>query len=221
MSEIDAEGIPVAGKSMKDIEQITMKYLQQYHPETLADLVPLDMDQFLEVSLFKSHGFKLDIIMAFPNSLIEARMRPVEKKIQITQTCFNKIGANEGYARFTGGHEGTHVILHAHQYQDILLNPARMIKRECQTYENAEWQAEHGGGALLMPLKTLIPFLECIARKNYDSETMVNMVMDAYKVSRKGVYARLRQLPKPGLLQPISWYTENPDILIRYLKEKG
>jgi len=218
MREIDAEGIPVAGLSMQKIELIMERYLKEYHPETLRKKpIPLDVDKLLEVSLFQSHGFKEDLIIAFDNPKIEARMRPIERMVQITQSCYNKIGANDGHARFNAAHEASHVILHAHQYEEFLINPARMIKRECHTYESAEWQAEHGGGALLIPLKTLIPFLENLVQKQYDYDSIVTIIMDTYKVSKKGAMSRLRQLPKPGLKNIILAYSHKPKKLFGFI----
>jgi predicted transcriptional regulator len=211
MSEIDAEGIPVAGLSMKEIERKTEDYLKKYHPETLGQKpISLDVDKLLEVSLFLSHGYQIDLITAFDNPKIEARMRPIERTVQITQTCYNKIGADDGHSRFNAVHETSHVILHDHQYLEFYLNPARMIKRECHIYESAEWQAEHGGGALLMPLKTLIPFLEKLIQKQYDYFSIVNIIMETYKVSKKAVMSRLRQLPKPGLKDIVFSHAKKP-----------
>jgi len=218
MREIDAEGIPVAGLSMQEIELKMERYLKEYHPETLGKKpVPLDVDKLLEVSLFQSHGFKEDLIKAFDNPKIKARMRPIERTVQITQTCYHRIGADDGYARFNGVHEASHVILHAHQYEEFFINPARMIKRECHIYESAEWQAEHGGGALLMPLRTLIPFMENLIQKQYDYDSIVTAIMDTYKVSKKGAMSRLRQLPKSGLKNIVLAYSVKPEKLFGVL----
>jgi hypothetical protein len=221
MSEIDAEGIPVAGLSMEKIERQMENYLKKYHLEALVSPIPLDVDKLLEISLFQSHGFREDIVIAFDNPRIEAKMRPIEQTVQITQSCYHGIGAGDGHSRFNAAHEATHVILHACQYQDFLLNPARMEKRECKTYESAEWQAEHGGGALLMPLKTLIPLLENLIHKRFDYDSIVAMIMDTYKVSKKGVMSRLRQLPKQGLRDIIRTYTQYPERLVQYLAERS
>jgi hypothetical protein len=115
-------------------------------------------------------------------------------------------------------HEASHVILHAHQYQEFYLNPARMIKRECEIYESAEWQAEHGGGALLMPLKTLIPFLEHLMQEQHDYCSILDIIMDTYKVSRKGAMSRLRQLPKHGLKTTAEAYAQYPEKFVIQLK---
>ena len=221
MREIDAEGIPVAGLSMKDIESRMENYLIKYHPETLEKPSSLDVDKLLEVSLFQSHGFREDIITAFDNPRIEARMRPIEQTVQITQACYNNIAVDDGHSRFIAVHEASHVILHAHQYHEFLLNPTRMIKRECETYESAEWQAEHGGGALLMPLKTLVPFIEYLICEQFDYESVVNTIISTYKVSMAGVMSRLRQIPKPGLLNTIGTYTRYPKRIIRLITNGG
>jgi hypothetical protein len=221
MREIDAEGIPVAGLSMKEIEFKMQNYLKKYHPENLNKPSSLDVDKLLEISLFQSHGFMEDIIAAFKNPKIEARMRPIERTVQITKACYNNIGVDDGHSRFNATHEASHVILHAHQYQEFLLNPARMVKRECETYESAEWQAEHGGGALLMPLKTLLPFIASLIHKQCDLDFIVEMIINTYKVSRAGVMARLRQLPKPGLINTIGTYTQYSDEIIQLINSGG
>ena len=134
MSEIDAEGIPVAGLSMKEIEYKTEGYLKKYHPNTLGQKpIPLDVDKLLDVSLFLSHGYQIDLITAFDNPQIEARMRPIERTIQITQTCYNKIGADDGHSRFNAVHEASHVILHDHQYQEFYLTLLEWLKENARS----------------------------------------------------------------------------------------
>jgi Zn-dependent peptidase ImmA (M78 family) len=208
MSYIDAEGIPVAGISMEKIELQIHKYLEKYHPETIKTPSSLDIDSFLEVSLFKSHRFMVDIVSCFENSTIQARTLMDKKFVQITMDCHNKLGADDGKARFDVGHEGAHVILHTQQYQEFLLNPAWIVKRECEVYENAEWQAEHGGGALLMPLETLIPLIGQLQTKGCKYSDIVYEIMDNYKVTGKAVRSRLNQFPKPGFRRLMRFFSK-------------
>jgi hypothetical protein len=207
MNIIDTEGIPVAPLSMAQIERKTEQYLMAFHPEFLKEACALDTDKFLEISMFKSHSFKLDLITSFENPLIEAQALMLERKIQITQECYNRLGANEGHARFTAAHEGAHVILQSSQYQFLALNPARLVRKQHKTYENAEWQAYHGAGAILMPLQTLIPLLDELSGQNLLYKTIV--LEEVFNVSIKAAESRLKQLVKPSMSQIISEYSQN------------
>jgi hypothetical protein len=185
MSYIDAEGIPVAPLSMMDIEKKTVDYLKEYHPEFLKTPSALNVDAFLSISLFKSHGFIPDLITGFENSRIYARAVMDKKLIQITCEGFNKLGADDGKARFDVCHEGVHVVFHSEQYEFFRLNPARMAMREHRTYENAEWQAEHGGGAFLMPLDTLIPFISSLQKARCSLQDILYEIMGNLQGIRK------------------------------------
>jgi hypothetical protein len=198
MSYIDAEGIPVAPLSMMDIEQKTTKYLEVYHPDFLKRPSALNVDAFLSISLFKSHGFMPELITTFENSRIYARVVMDKKHIQITCEGFNKLGADDGKARFDVCHEGSHVVLHLEQYEFFRLNPARMAMREHRIFEDAEWQAEHGGGAFLMPLETLIPFIGSLQKTECSLQDILYEIMNTYKVSEKAARSRVNQFSKPG-----------------------
>jgi hypothetical protein len=198
MSYIDAEGIPVAPLSMMDIEKKTAKYLAEYHPDFLKRPSALNVDAFLSISLFKSHGFIPDLITKFENSRTYARAIMDKKYIQITYEGFNKLGADDGKARFDVCHEGAHVLLHTEQYEFFRLNPARLARREHRICEDAEWQAEHGGGAFLMPLDTLIPFIGSLQKARCSLQKILYEIVDAYKVSEKAARSRLNQFGKPG-----------------------
>jgi hypothetical protein len=202
MSYIDAEGIPVAPLSMMDIEKKTTKYLEEYHPDFLKSPSALDVDAFLSISLFKSHGFMPDLITRFENSRIYARAIMNKKYIQITCEGFDKLGADDGKARFDVCHEGSHVVLHSEQYEFFRLNPARMAMREHRIFEDAEWQAEHSSGAFLMPLDTLIPFIGSLQKKGCPLQDIFYEIMNTYKVSEKAACSRLNQFRKPGF----SWF---------------
>jgi Zn-dependent peptidase ImmA (M78 family) len=198
MSYIDAEGLPVAPLSMMDIEKKTTKYLEEYHPDFLKSPSALNVDAFLSISLFRSHGFIPDLITKFENSRIYARAIMDKKYIQITCEGFNKLGADDGKARFDVCHEGSHVVLHTEQYEFFRLNPARLAIREHSTCEDAEWQAEHGGGAFLMPLDTLIPFIGSLQKTGCSLQDIFYEIMNTYKVSEKAARARINQFRKPG-----------------------
>jgi Zn-dependent peptidase ImmA (M78 family) len=218
MSYIDAEGIPVAPLSMMDIEKKTKEYLQKYHPEFLKVPSALDADAFLSVSLFRSHGFMPDLITKFENSRTYARAVMDKKHIQITYEGFNKLGAGDGKARFDVCHEGSHVVLHSEQYEFFRLNPARMARREHETYEDAEWQAEHGGGAFLMPLDTLIPFIGFLQKAGCSLQNILYEIVGTYKVSEKAARSRLNQFRKPGFSRFMAFSMKQyPDFNIRRL----
>jgi hypothetical protein len=206
MSRFDLEGVPVAPLSMRNIETITEDYLRKYHKGNLDRPSALDADTFLTVSLQQSHSFMLDIVAALDNPSIEAQTLMLERRIQISHTCFNNLGADEGRARFTVCHEGMHVILHSEQYQALALNPARLRKRNRGTCANAEWQAEHGAGALLMPMNTLVPFICLLEKQGCADFSILQDIADVYKVSFSAAQARVRQILKPGLRGLTEYY---------------
>jgi Zn-dependent peptidase ImmA (M78 family) len=218
MSYIDAEGIPVAPLSMMDIEKKTTKYLEEYHPDFLKSPSALDVDAFLSVSLFKSHGFMPDLITTFENSRIYARAVMDKKHIQITCEGFNKLGADDGKARFDVCHEGSHVVLHSEQYEFFRLNPARMAMREHRIFEDAEWQAEHGGGAFLMPLDTLIPFIGSLQKAGCSLQSILYEIVDTYRISEKAARSRLNQFRKTGFSRFMAFSMKRyPDFNIQKL----
>jgi hypothetical protein len=132
MSIIDATGIPVKSQSMFSIENIITEYLSKWHPAYLTKPQPLDVDMLLQVTVANSHGFKLEFVTSFDDPKIGARALMREKKIQITWSCFNKIGVNDGRSRYHCTHEASHLVLQYEDYQYLLLNPARLVKRPCQ-----------------------------------------------------------------------------------------
>jgi hypothetical protein len=145
-----------------------------------------------------------------------------KKHIQITYEGFNKLGAGDGKARFDVCHEGSHVVLHSEQYEFFRLNPARLARREHSTCEDAEWQAEHGGGVFLMPLDTLIPFIGSLQKAGCSLQNILYEIVDTYKVSEKAARSRLNQFRKPGFSQVMAFsMTKYPDFNILQLTLGG
>jgi Zn-dependent peptidase ImmA (M78 family) len=102
-------------------------------------------------------------------------------------------------SRFTVCHEVAHVIFHAEQLFRYVIEPARMPRHEPKIFENAEWQADHASGALLMPLVTIVPFVRERLSAGDDQWDLCEHVSKVFKVSMSAAKARIKQISQPDL----------------------
>lgn len=191
-------GVPVSPLSRVTIEKIIHKYLSDNFPDVIKSPTKLDVDMLLDVALRKTHGFMVDIVDGFMDPKIEAKTLIFEKKIQITERCHNQLEYH-GRSRFTACHEGCHVILHAEQLLIYAIEPARIVQRELKVYEDPEWQAEHGGGALLMPLATVSQFVDELRKEGLNEKEIANEVGDVFAVSDSAATARIKKISQTDL----------------------
>ncbi len=194
------EGIAVAPTSKKIIEKSAIQYLINHCPESLEQPGPIDIERILDVLLFESHGFSTKIVQSFLDPTVEAQTNLLERTIEIKESCYNELHqAKRG--RFTAGHEAGHVILHSSQLYSSLIIHKRILPciGELPTYRNPEWQADHFSGALLMPLLTVLDFIEELKKRGFNDYNIIKEVSEKYLVSYKAAQTRIKQISQPEL----------------------
>lgn len=89
-----------------------------------------------------------------------------EKRLSISEDTYIGLMKGKGHDRFTVAHEAAHTILHSNFIVTVhreLKVPMKILNRENKSiyFEcDAEWQANSGGSALLMPLKDAVEFIK-------------------------------------------------------------
>lgn len=193
------QGIPVEPLSSAAIELLSLEYLVSYYPQNVKSPSELDVEHMLSVSLFSSHGYKLEIEDDFQNPKIEGQTIIAERVIRLPQKCYDGILLGDGRARFTGCHEVSHVLLHSEQLEILQRNPARLMPKELKTYEDPDWQAEHSAGALLMPLTTAFPTYRRLLSQQLTVTEIAIEFCDIFGVSVSAATARIRKFRQPSL----------------------
>jgi hypothetical protein len=195
MSLLDLLG--AAPRSRRLIEQITQDFLSKTQSYHLARPGKLDVERLLDLDLHNLYGFDIEIVGSLKWS-VEAQVLPFERKIQFTEEGYKKLLADDRRSRFTGCHEAYHVIDHCSQIVEIgfdqVLNRISTQQSALPLYYSADWQAEHGGGALLMPECTLGPFLKRLARRGAIKEEIAFEVSEMYCVSALAAEARIKKI---------------------------
>jgi hypothetical protein len=157
---VSIHSFTVQPRSRFDIESITLNYLQRYIPSHVQRPGRLDIDFLIDVCLSRSHGYTLEGEEALDRD-VEAETDIIERKVRFTNEGWQQVLNDVPRSRFTAAHEAYHVIDHAQQITSALLSGnIHLVAARGPTYCDAEWQANHGAGAFLMPLETLRPFVK-------------------------------------------------------------
>jgi IrrE N-terminal-like domain len=194
------EKTPVRPLRKIDIEYLSLKYLAEEYPEVLDHPAVLDIDHLLSNSLSKTHDFRLQLVSELDNPAFEGEMRVNDRVIRLPEKCYLGICEGDGRSRFTGAHEASHVILHYEQFKALAANPARTKLEKVPVYRDPEWQADHGGGALLMPLVTAYPFLLDLQKANADADDIKYEFCKTFGVSRIAAGIRVEKISQPDLV---------------------
>lgn len=190
---------PMPPLSAAAIEDNVEQYLANYIPQHLIEPNRLTM-QDIQKAIWNSHGYKIALVHGYPLESIEAQTNFPANKIEVTEkfmiACENEYPRD----RYTLAHEVGHVILHSNIVMQLApLAARRNTQRPIKTYENAEWQAEHAAGALLMPLVTLLPFLCSLYEDHHSDREIVKEIQAVYGVSCSAATARIRAVLKPNM----------------------
>jgi hypothetical protein len=194
--------VPVKPLSKKKIELICEHYLRTVAPNHLEDAGILDLDYVVTVANEKYFGihFKIDDELK-ENSEAEAKIEGDQRYIVFTSRGYDKLRAGDNRTRFTAAHECFHAIVHLPQY--IRKSPTE-IMREIQfkrrspikVYENPEWQAFQGGGAILMPRSTLVPLLDELSQNKRIIRGIGYQVSRIYGVSHLAASKRIEKMAR-------------------------
>ena len=187
----------VAPLSKNEIDNIVTNYLQICCPRHLQEAGQLDIEELLDIHIFKMHGFVKGISCNLGTG-VEALTLPLEKRIEISERTFNGIASGDPHYRFTGCHEAFHVICHAEQMLNWgvadISNSIALAREQPPAFVKPEWQADHGGGAFLMPRSTFIPFVENLKKRRAFRRDIIHEIMRIYNVSYKAAEVRLSKL---------------------------
>jgi len=197
---IEISSFPVAPRSMRKIEAITASFLQLFMPKHLEKVKRLDVEHLLDVCLWSSHRFRIDLVDVLDRG-VEGQVVMENQTIQFTESGWENVVRAVPRSLFTGCHEAYHVLDHAHQVLEALVNgqvrflAARGLTTTV-TYRDPEWQANHGAGALLMPLATLAPLVADLETRDARTLDINWEVQAAYGVSAQAAETRLAKLQK-------------------------
>ena len=190
---------PMPPLSAAAIENYVERYLANYSPQHLIKPDRLTQED-MERAVWNSHRCQIVLVKEYPLESIEAQTNFPANRIEVTEKFTIELENGNPRNRYTLAHEVGHVILHS----DIVMQLAplaarRNTQRPIKTYENAEWQAEHAAGALLLPIVTLLPLLCTLYEGNYSDREIVKEIKDIYGVSVRAAEARIRAVLKPNM----------------------
>lgn len=178
----------VSPLSRKHIETIAVEVLRQFQPDCLKTPTPVDLEFLLEFVL-PANGYYPDIVDLGPS--IEGLTDPKSRTVCLSPDVYDDMGNGDGRARFTVAHEIGHVILHAHEIRETMVNRGKdgLARRsDIKPYEDPEWQANAFAGSLLMPESAVREIVSRNTRK------AVSAVANILRVSRAAADIRLRNL---------------------------
>jgi hypothetical protein len=164
--------------------------------------VPLDVVTLIDVVLSKEFGFQtcIEFDHDFPDGT-EAQLNIFKRTIEFSESGYDALCCGNPRSRFTGAHEAYHCIDH---FPNIMRDGvSSLLERLClcrnqnrtiKKYEDPEWQADHGAGALLMPFQTVLLFIESLRKGEAGRLSIVWEVANRFKVSEAAAETRLVKL---------------------------
>jgi hypothetical protein len=155
----------------------------------------LNVEALIDTYLPKRTGWSLDIHEALPHG-IEGYTDPKSKTLNLPEETYQRLGEDDGRARFTGCHEFAHVVLHGDQMAERMVSLSQQTEymfrsdsSSLRAFEDPEWQANYLAGALLMPRKALVLLKRRLGRGLLPSD-----LVSEFKVSSYAAEVRLRKL---------------------------
>ena len=158
------------GLSRNKIENFAQKVLKDFSPESLDNLIPLDIEAMFEQYIPKRFGIETSYeelsfgIYGYtdPNRLKSAVAIEIVDSDELSTIRFG---------RSTIGHEIGHAVLHARQFKQKKLEttflhdgnhskPILFRQEELKIYENPEWQAWEFCKSLFLPKDLIIKAVE-------------------------------------------------------------
>lgn len=217
-----AQTIKVPGKSKLAIEHIIYPVTKELERGVRGKPLCVAFRNMFESGFFEEKtGFDTEIDSDLPHH-IQGETDCINKRLSISDRTYDGIIRGRGRDLFTLAHELGHVYLHSpfmnmvYREKSIDAHTLRRETKEIKHFENAEWQANMGAGALMMPLDDAVQFL--VARKihNYEdiqghfaeaalifnmskqaAEIRLNTVLELLKKHRSAVIRLLEKHKKP------------------------
>jgi hypothetical protein len=199
------DNVPFDPRKKDDIEQKTEAFLEKASPDFLRRPMPLDVNKFLTHDLLKYYNIGFEIVENEKmESTIEGMYDPFSNKIVFSEKGYDLLLKGHVRSRFTGTHEGYHGIDHGDQIRamkpTVLLNNLYLYRqkrvRDIPIYQQAEWQANYGAGAFLMPKRTLGMIIHDMGESRYELFDVVAEVASIFKVSEQAAKIRIDKIKR-------------------------
>ena len=184
------------GLSRKRIEQFAQKVLKDFCPNSLNELVPLDIEEMFEQYIPKRFG--IDTGYEEMSLGIHGYTDPNKLRSMVSPEFLDTEDLPTiRFGRSTIGHEIGHAILHAKQFKrknldlrflhdDNHSKPMLFRQEELKPYENPEWQAWEFCKSIFLPESVLLEATE----NNLD----IKQISDRVNLNPAFVEVRLRNL---------------------------
>lgn len=190
----------VAPRTIVEIESLAESVVRQFQPNALKELVPFDVESFLENELESFTGISFGVL-ELPNGL-DGYTDPGERICVISSLLYDDADNIVTYRRLrsTIAHEIGHCLLHVPNASepkelngrfenDGAFPIERYNPEDLRAFENPEWQAWRFASALLMPAA-------CFRRAVSVGWTM-KRIQNAFEVNSSFVESRKKQLSIP------------------------
>lgn len=200
--------IPIIGftalpMSANDIGDEANKILRKHQGSVLFRPESVNVEWLVELVL-SEYGYCLELK---PDTYFEDNIEAVTdfqtRKVYIREDTYNKLGKDDGRARYTLAHECGHVVLHTEQWLHKLATAARAVDiTKVKPFISPEWQANKFAAALLMPEQTFWPaYCDLVQEEDMLNEFEIQELASIFKVSWTAVEKRIESLrKKKGLL---------------------
>ncbi len=177
---------PVPGRTWKEIDNDSKKFLKDFSPSLLEELSSFPVVDFIEFRL-DMIGYEMELAeLPFGK---EAETDFEEKLIRLSEITYNGIHENNGRNRFTVIHEVGHAILHDSHFRQILRKEkpnTKLYRKNIKPYEDPECQANVFAACVLMPTN----HIKKLAKDN----VCIQDICEIFKVSYTAVENRLNGL---------------------------
>ena len=189
-----AKVLSVKPLSKESIELKVEAFLKRVAPESLRTPQPTPVLKIIDGKLLDLYGFAFAV-----RDDLGPKCYGVtdfgEKLVSLSEDVYVALEKDEGRARFTGAHEGAHVLLHSDELCPISarfssgewIHLHRAVPAEIPVFRDPEWQANHGAGAILMPR-------EMIRMVAANKSNPIVDVVKTFKVSLQAAEVRLKKL---------------------------
>lgn len=147
----------VRGRSEAEVEAAALACVHNFCPELLTTPKPFPLEAFLDkkAGLKGLYGFNFYVDDDEDVDVnTEGFINPLTRELVLPFETFEKLGANDGRARFTVAHEIGHTALHADQVKGRFTHGGDVTlhrRGDIPAYEDPEWQANTFASYLLMP----------------------------------------------------------------------
>lgn len=184
----------VQALSRQTIEFRMERFLAEVAPKCLKKPQPIPILEILDRKIFQKYGFAFRVSDSLEPGC-DGETDFGRKTVTVNSNVYEQLERDVGRARFTGGHEATHVILHSAELCPIgarLINGKtvhlqRKLRSHIPTFRDPEWQANFGAGALLMPKRMVMIVTD-------GTKNPVARVSEVFKVSPAAAEVRLKKL---------------------------